>query len=210
MNLRSRVYSGSLFLSLLILGSCSLVFTAEDDMGEDFSNTADDSVGIIDDSDTTDGDTTIPFTCPDGWTPFPDSQQSPEPHCYREYSAEKNWGNTEIDCNSKEKPNVSKSHLVSINTSEENMFIAEKFIGADAPQNKTIWTGLNKFSNPSGPFSFSNGSTLGFKSWDTRNMADPEPNNNAGEHCVDFRRGGYWHDQNCNFPFFYVCELEPL
>ena len=91
------------------------------------------------------------------------------------------------------------SHLVKIETEEENDFLVENFSGY------TSWFGANDIQNE-GSFRWTDGSPVVFTSW-----GYDEPNNSGGaENCVHIYKdkSNMWNDARCTYKFFFICERD--
>lgn len=87
-------------------------------------------------------------------------------------------------------------HLVSINSQEENYFLANILTLQSA------WIGLSDF-NSEGNFSWSNGDELGYTNW-----YPGQPNNyNYSQDYVELLNDGRWNDQYNNYSLEFIMEL---
>jgi hypothetical protein len=87
------------------------------------------------------------------------------------------------------------SHLVKVETSTENSWIASNTAGRDR------WTGLNDIVSE-GVWKWQDGSLLG----SYRNWSASEPNGGAAESCMMMWPSGLWNDLNCTWTVPFLCE----
>jgi hypothetical protein len=87
------------------------------------------------------------------------------------------------------------SHLVKIETSTENSWIASNLAGLDR------WTGLTDMA-AEGVWRWQDGSLLG----SYRNWSPGEPNGGSSENCMMMWVGGAWNDLNCTWTLPFICE----
>ena len=89
------------------------------------------------------------------------------------------------------------SHLVKIETKEENDYLIGKF-------NKYSWIGANDLVKE-GAFQWVDGSLVTFSAW-----GEKEPNGGTAENCVQFHdvHNNLWNDGKCDLKNFFICERE--
>ncbi|XP_041036060.1 C-type lectin domain family 10 member A-like isoform X2 [Carcharodon carcharias] len=125
--------------------------------------------------------------CPSGWE---DHNQ----HCYRFSTDTVNWDSAKQQCESE------NSHLIIINTEQEQNFI-KKFL-ENNPWG--YWIGLTD-GESEGNWKWVDGTPVSFTQWD-----QGEPNNwNDNENCAIIRASG-WNDYSCSDQFRFICEKRAL
>ena len=97
------------------------------------------------------------------------------------------------------------SHLVKIETKEENDYIKKQFGGYDS------WIGAHDLDSES-TFRWVDGSFVDFSDW-----SPGEPNNNGQngqkENCAHISKGhsNLWNDASCtNYDMYFICEKENI
>ena len=105
------------------------------------------------------------------------------------------WENAKMWCEEMGR----NSHLVKIETKEENDFLVGNFSGYNS------WIGANDIEKE-GSFRWTDGSPLIFTDW-----GQDEPNNSGGgEDCahIYILKNNMWNDARCTAKFFFICERE--
>ncbi|KAL8177049.1 UNVERIFIED_CONTAM: hypothetical protein K2H54_041240 [Gekko kuhli] len=127
--------------------------------------------------------------CPPGWVSF-------RTNCYWDSRAGKSWEDAKSDCEDKD------SHLVIINSYEEQLFVSQRV----RPQ--FTWIGL---TDASGSWKWVDGTPYTIRSEDWR---EEQPDNwyghglGGGEDCAHFHDDGRWNDDHCSRLYGWVCEME--
>ncbi|XP_033123572.1 snaclec coagulation factor IX/factor X-binding protein subunit A-like [Anneissia japonica] len=134
--------------------------------------------------------------CPEYWVPFGNK-------CYRFFASLKTWDEAEKDCSSSEN---SQSHLVSIESEDENQFVAtlwQTYNNELVGFGFTYWIGLKKSGTT---WSWSDNSPYQYNNWSTG-----EPNNPETENCVTQwnAENSYltWNNLRCDYKLPYTCEI---
>jgi len=104
-----------------------------------------------------------------------------------------NWENARRDCLG------SGGDLASIETQSEMSFVFNK---SSMVWNQHYWIGLNDRRNES-QFVWSDGTPFNASVYS--NWQPGEPNNRAGEDCVELFRT-HWNDNDCKQEFGFICE----
>ena len=88
------------------------------------------------------------------------------------------------------------SHLVKIETKEENNYLMKEFGGHNS------WIGANDLENE-GKFQWVDQSPVVFSGW-----AEGEPNGGGNENCVHLYKlkNDAWNDWKCYYRSFFICE----
>ncbi|XP_075061078.1 asialoglycoprotein receptor 1-like [Mixophyes fleayi] len=115
--------------------------------------------------------------------------------CYYVSEGTESWSDAKKDCENR------KSHLVVINSAEEQIYVSKM------TKKINTWIGLTEVS---GSWRWVDGT-----SYDTapKFWVDNEPNDHphglAGtEDCAHIRYGDRWNDERCSQSYQYICELE--
>ncbi|XP_044850475.1 low affinity immunoglobulin epsilon Fc receptor-like isoform X1 [Mauremys mutica] len=124
--------------------------------------------------------------CPPGWQHF-------EKKCYFFSTSTKSWSDAKQFCTNE------GSHLVIVNTKQEQMFLSNQIMEPDV-----YWLGLSD-SEEEGEWRWVDGSPLSVRFW-----ASGEPNNvgQQGEDCGSFRFDGKWNDAHCSMTEHWICERQ--
>ncbi|XP_077170411.1 asialoglycoprotein receptor 1-like [Paroedura picta] len=128
--------------------------------------------------------------CPPGWASFRTS-------CYWDSRAGKSWEGAKRDCEAKD------SHLVIINSYEEQLFVAQRV------RPWFMWIGL---TDASGSWKWVDGTPYTVRREDWR---EDQPDNwyghglGGGEDCAHLHDDGRWNDDHCSRQYGWVCEMEP-
>ncbi|KAM9115157.1 CD209 antigen-like protein C [Pangshura tecta] len=124
--------------------------------------------------------------CPPGWQHF-------EKKCYFFSTSTKSWSDAKQFCTNED------SHLVIVNTKQEQAFLSNHIIESDV-----YWLGLSD-SATEGEWRWVDGSPLSIRFW-----ASGEPNNvgQQGEDCGSFRSDGKWNDATCSLTEHWICERQ--
>uniref|UniRef100_A0A8C3FHG7 C-type lectin domain-containing protein n=1 Tax=Chrysemys picta bellii TaxID=8478 RepID=A0A8C3FHG7_CHRPI len=122
--------------------------------------------------------------CPPGWQHF-------EKNCYLFSTSTKSWLDAKQFCTNE------GSHLVIVNTKQEQTFLSNQLIEPDL-----YWLGLSD-SAKEGEWRWVDGSLLSVRFW-----GPGEPNNvgQHGEDCVHLRFNGKWNDAICSRTEHWICE----
>nr|XP_056719506.1 asialoglycoprotein receptor 1 [Euleptes europaea] len=127
--------------------------------------------------------------CPPGWASF-------RTNCYWNSRAGKSWDDAKKDCEDKD------SHLVIINSYEEQLFVAQRV------RPWFTWIGL---TDASGSWKWVDGTPYTVRQQDWR---EEQPDNwyghglGGGEDCAHFHDDGRWNDDHCSREYGWVCEME--
>ncbi|XP_041036045.1 C-type lectin domain family 17, member A-like [Carcharodon carcharias] len=125
--------------------------------------------------------------CPRGW-------EVHNQHCYRFSTDTVNWDSAKQQCESE------NSHLIIINTEQEQNFIKKSLENNPG----TYWIGLTDRESE-GNWKWVDGTTMSFTQWD-----HGEPNNwNNNENCAIIRTSE-WNDYSCTDQFHFICEKSAL
>ncbi|XP_053868480.1 CD209 antigen-like protein C isoform X1 [Malaclemys terrapin pileata] len=124
--------------------------------------------------------------CPPGWQHF-------EKNCYFFSTSTKSWLDAKQFCTNE------GSHLVIVNTKQEQTFLSNQLIEPDV-----YWLGLSD-SAKEGEWRWVDGSPLSVRFW-----GPGEPNNvgQHGEDCVHLRFNGKWNDATCSLTEHWICERQ--
>ncbi|XP_039371003.1 low affinity immunoglobulin epsilon Fc receptor-like [Mauremys reevesii] len=124
--------------------------------------------------------------CPPGWQHF-------EKKCYFFSTLIKSWSDAKQFCTNE------GSHLVIVNTKQEQMFLSNQIMEPDV-----YWLGLSD-SAKEGEWRWVDGSPLSVRFW-----ASGEPNNvgHEGEDCGSLRFNGKWNDATCSLTEHWICERQ--
>jgi len=136
-----------------------------------------------------------PGSCSEGWQKF-------ESSCYQLVRSERTWPQANASCAGLSPP----SHLVSIQTEEENVFVSNL---AGGPH-EVFWTG--GFREPGGPvdgpwtWKWSDGSQWGYENW----FKGQPDNAHFDDYYVFGNDGSYagWGDWAIVKSLFFICEYE--
>lgn len=128
--------------------------------------------------------------------------------CYVLFKTEKTWYNAKENCSRL------GSHLVKIESADENEFIRVKFLSG--PNKVDYWIGLTD-EQEENKWKWSDGSNLGnYTNWGGVDKQQPNDHGH-NENCVGIRNGrfagtelysGQWHDKGCGDSRGYICEKE--
>ncbi|XP_015275796.1 PREDICTED: asialoglycoprotein receptor 1 [Gekko japonicus] len=127
--------------------------------------------------------------CPPGWISF-------RTNCYWDSRAGKSWEDAKSDCEDKD------SHLVIINSYEEQLFVSQHV------RPRFTWIGL---TDASGSWKWIDGTPYTIRPEDWR---DEQPDNwyghglGGGEDCAHLHDDGRWNDDHCSRLYGWVCEME--
>ncbi|XP_069067921.1 C-type lectin domain family 17, member A-like isoform X2 [Pleurodeles waltl] len=120
--------------------------------------------------------------CPVGW-------KACAVKCYFFSSVQKTWESAKVDCDRR------GSHLVAVESQEEQMFLAQNLNG------QVHWIGL-RYSAQNGTWQWVNGAPLGVRYW-----RPGEPNNaKEGENCAEMEPTTSWNDDDCSQNHHWICE----
>ncbi|XP_030403314.1 C-type lectin domain family 17, member A-like [Gopherus evgoodei] len=124
--------------------------------------------------------------CPPGWQHF-------EKKCYFISTSTKSWLDAKQFCTNE------GSHLVIVNTKQEQMFLSNHIT-----EPNVYWLGLSD-SAKEGEWHWLDGSPLSVRFWGPR-----EPNNvgHQGEDCGSLRFDGKWNDATCSMTEHWICERQ--
>ncbi|XP_054851175.1 asialoglycoprotein receptor 1-like [Eublepharis macularius] len=127
--------------------------------------------------------------CPPGWVSF-------RSNCYWDSKAGKSWENAKKDCEDKD------SHLLIVNSYEEQLFVAQRV------RPTFTWIGL---TDASGSWKWVDGTPYTVRQEDWR---EEQPDNwyghglGGGEDCAHMHDDGRWNDDHCSREYGWVCEME--
>uniref|UniRef100_A0A8C0IMB9 C-type lectin domain-containing protein n=1 Tax=Chelonoidis abingdonii TaxID=106734 RepID=A0A8C0IMB9_CHEAB len=124
--------------------------------------------------------------CPPGWQHF-------EKKCYFFSTSPKSWLDAKQFCTNE------GSHLVIVNTKQEQTFLSNQIIEPDV-----YWLGLSD-SAKEGEWRWVDGSPLSLRFW-----GPGEPNNVGyqGEDCASLRFNGKWNNATCSLTEHWICERQ--
>ncbi|XP_050780960.1 C-type lectin domain family 17, member A-like isoform X2 [Gopherus flavomarginatus] len=124
--------------------------------------------------------------CPPGWQHF-------EKKCYFFSTSTNSWLDAKQFCTNE------GSHLVIVNTKQEQTFLSNQIIEPDV-----YWLGLSDSANE-GEWRWLDGSPLSLRFW-----GPGEPNNvgHQGEDCASLRFNGKWNDAVCSLTEHWICERQ--
>ena len=116
-------------------------------------------------------------------------------NCYNFVDSTVSWAEAEAQCKDQSWQGV-KGHLASIQSKEENDFVAR------LANFQRFWIGGTDIQSE-GSWTWSDGSVMNYLNWSPNN-----PNNQGGtEHCMDITTS--WNDNSCNRPLKFVCKFTP-
>ncbi|CAM5117764.1 unnamed protein product [Natator depressus] len=124
--------------------------------------------------------------CPPGWQHF-------EKNCYFFSTLAKSWLDAKQFCTNE------GSHLVIVNTKQEQMFLSNHII-----EPEVYWLGLSD-SAKEGEWRWLDGSLLSIRFW---GAGEPNDVGQHGEDCGSIRFDGKWNDARCSTSESWICERQ--